>query len=395
MSVNRLLLAFSFLFLSIGFDGFAQNQRKALENQKNDILKKIKETERILSQTSSKKQSSIGQLRALSQQIETRTSLITAIKTEVNLLDDEISENQSIINSMENDIAQLKKEYAEMIYTTQKTSKGFSELTFLFASSTFNQLFMRMKYIKQYSEARKKQAEQIAIVQASLGLQIAEIEEQRSSKRSLLNDELTEANKLENLRGDQKELIAKLTQDEKRIKQELEEQRKAEKELTERIELIIEEARKAALRGSVDMTELTSAFAKEKGKLPWPVDEGFVSSKFGQHRHPIVKTITINNQGVDIQTIENATVKVVFPGTVSRVISVPGLGSSVLIQHGEYFTVYSKLKTVVVKQGQQVQIGQALGQVLTDKDNISQVKFRVHYQKEVFNPELWLQKKTK
>ncbi|MGW8121287.1 murein hydrolase activator EnvC family protein [Roseivirga echinicomitans] len=395
MSVNKLFLALSILFFFIGFEGSAQNQRKTLENQKNEILKKIQQTERILTQTSTQKNSSIGRLRALNEQIQTRSSLIGAIQGEVSLLDKEISENLSIIQAMENDLSQLKKEYGEMIYTTQKTSKGFNEMTFLFASSTFNQLFMRMKYIKQYSEARKKQAEQIQIVQSSIGLQIAEIEAQRKSKQSLLSDELTENNKLEELRGDQRDLINKLTQDEQRIKKELEEQRKAEKQLSERIDAIIEEERKAALLGSVDMSKLTEEFSKEKGKLPWPVDEGFISSKFGEHRHPTIKTITINNLGIDIQTSENAKVKAVFPGKVSQVLSIPGLGNSVLIQHGQYFTVYSKLKTVVVKKGDQVQIGQTLGQVLTDKDNISQVKFRVHDVKGTVNPELWLQKRSK
>jgi septal ring factor EnvC (AmiA/AmiB activator) len=282
-----------------------------------------------------------------------------------------------------------------MIYTTQKTSKGFNKLTFLFASSTFNQLFMRMKYIQQYSEARKNQGKQILIVQLSLGEQIAEIETQRNSKRSLLTEELTESEKLENLVGQQKQLVTQLTQDEKRIKQELDQQKKAERELTKKIEEIIEAERKAALLSSVDLTGLTSAFEEEKGKLPWPVEQGFVSSKYGEHQHPTIRTLTINNPGVDIQTNENATVKVVFAGKISQVLSVPGLGNSVLIQHGDYFTVYSKLKTVVVKKGDVVTVGQSLGQVLTDKDNISQIKFRVHAPKGTVNPELWLQRKSK
>jgi septal ring factor EnvC (AmiA/AmiB activator) len=397
MSANRLIRLVIILCLCFGPSAFAQNQRKTLEEQKKEILKKIQETERILSQTSTQKVSSIGRLRALNQQIQTRTSLIDAIKDEVGLLDEDIEENQSIIDAMENDLTALKKEYAEMIYTTQKTNKGFNQLTFLFASSTFNQLFMRMKYIKQYSEARKKQGEQITIVQNSLANQIVEIEGQRNSKQSLLNEELSESQKLESLVGEQKQLVTKLTQDEKRIKQELDQQRKSEKELSNRIEAIIEEERKAALLASTDMTALTSAFEKEKGKLPWPVDQGFVASKFGEHKHPTIKTITVNNLGVDIQTNENATIKVIFPGKVSQVISVPGLGNSVIIQHGEYFTVYTKLKTVVVKRGDILTQGQAIGQVLTDKDNISQLKFRIHPPKTngTVNPEIWLQKKSK
>jgi murein DD-endopeptidase MepM/ murein hydrolase activator NlpD len=397
MSLNRFLLTSFTLLLLSSFFAHGQNPRKSLEAQKLEILKKIQETEKILSQTSSKKASSIGRLRALNQQIQTRTSLIGAIKGEVNLLDSEMGENQSIIDAMGNDLLALKAEYAEMIYTTQKTSKGFNELTFLFASSTFNQLFMRMKYIQQYSEARKNQGKQILIVQLSLGEQIAEIETQRNSKRSLLTEELTESEKLENLVGQQKQLVTQLTQDEKRIKQELDRQKKAEKELTGKIEAIIEAERKAALLSSVDLTELTSAFEKEKGKLPWPVEQGFVSSKYGEHKHPTIKTVTINNPGIDIQTNENATVKVVFAGKISRVLSPPGWGNSIVIQHGEFFTIYTGLRSVVVKRGDIVTQGQTLGQVLTDKDNISVLKFRVTPPKSIstVNPELWLQRKSK
>jgi murein DD-endopeptidase MepM/ murein hydrolase activator NlpD len=397
MSLNRFLLTSFTLLLLSSFFAHGQNPRKSLEAQKLEILKKIQETEKILSQTSSKKASSIGRLRALNQQIQTRTSLIGAIKGEVNLLNSEMGENQSIIDAMGNDLLALKAEYAEMIYTTQKTSKGFNELTFLFASSTFNQLFMRMKYIQQYSEARKNQGKQILIVQLSLGEQIAEIETQRNSKRSLLTEELTESEKLENLVGQQKQLVTQLTQDEKRIKQELDRQKKAEKELTGKIEAIIEAERKAALLSSVDLTELTSAFEKEKGRLPWPVDQGFVSSKYGEHKHPTIKTVTINNPGIDIQTNENATVKVVFAGKISRVLSPPGWGNSIVIQHGEFFTIYTGLRSVVVKRGDIVTQGQTLGQVLTDKDNISVLKFRVTPPKSIstVNPELWLQRKSK
>ncbi|MFT6971217.1 MAG: murein DD-endopeptidase MepM/ murein hydrolase activator NlpD, partial [Roseivirga sp.] len=231
----------------------------------------------------------------------------------------------------------------------------------------------------------------------SLGEQIAEIETQRNSKRSLLTEELTESEKLENLVGQQKQLVTQLTQDEKRIKQELDRQKKAEKELTGKIEAIIEAERKAALLSSVDLTELTSAFEKEKGKLPWPVEQGFVSSKYGEHKHPTIKTVTINNPGIDIQTNENATVKVVFAGKISRVLSPPGWGNSIVIQHGEFFTIYTGLRSVVVKRGDIVTQGQTLGQVLTDKDNISVLKFRVTPPKSIstVNPELWLQRKSK
>ncbi len=382
------------LFLVLSFSLNAQNERLSLEKQKEDLLRKIQQTQRILIQTEEKKDNSLGRLRALNNQINSRGSLINAIKSEVSLLDEEIEENQSIIDAMEADLAALRNEYAQMIYATQKQNSGFNKLTFLFASSTFNQLFMRMKYIQQYGEARKKQGAQIQLVQSDIQDQIAEVEKSRIEKQSLLTDEVTENRKLQSLQSQQRSLINKLEQQENEIRQELAQQRASEKELSNRIDAIIEEERLAALENSIDMTALTEAFAGEKGRLPWPVEEGFVSSKYGTHRHPTLKRVTVNNRGVDIQTTKDSYVKSIFAGKVVSIASIPGQGITVLIQHGEYFTAYSKLKAVTVKKGEEIQIGQRLGQVLTNSKNVSILKLLVIAPgKKRLNPETWLQSK--
>ncbi|MFY0592889.1 murein hydrolase activator EnvC family protein [Roseivirga sp.] len=393
MSVNRLLFIFTLFLLAFG-PVKAQTERQRLENQKKALQNKIEQTQKILSQTTKEKSNSLGQLRALNSQIRSRSSLVNAIQNEVNFLDTEISEDQSIINAMENDLTALKEEYAEMIYTSQKTSAGFNRLTFIFASGTFNQLFMRLKYIQQYSEARKKQGEQIKLVQSSLSEQIREIENQKSDKQNLLNEELTENRKLAGLQSQQRELISKLENQESKIQRDLAKQRASEKELNDRIDTIIEEERLAALAASVDMTDINKAFEGQKGKLPWPVSEGFISSKYGKSQHPTLKRVTLTNRGIDIQTTQNAKVKSVFPGKVSAIMSIPGQGNTVLIQHGEYFTAYSKLKAVVVKKGQEVSANETIGQVLTDSNDISEVKFKVFDQKANVNPESWLQRKN-
>ena len=382
------------VLLTLSFSLSAQSQRQDLEKQKAEILRKIQETQKILSQTEEKKDNSLGRLRALNTQIRSRSSLITAIKSEVNLLDDQIAEDQSIIDAMEADLNALKSEYAQMIYAAQKQNSGFNKLTFLFASSTFNQLFMRMKYIQQYGEARKKQGTQIQLVQKDLEDQIAEVQSSRIEKQSLLTDELTENRKLQGLQSQQKSLISKLEQQEDQIRQELSRQRASERELSNRIDAIIEEERLAALENSIDMTALTEAFAEEQGKLPWPVEEGFVSSKYGTHRHPTLKRVTVNNRGIDIQTSKDSYVKSIFAGKVVSIASIQGQGITVLIQHGEYFTAYSKLKAVTVKKGEEVQIGKRLGQVLTNSKNVSVMKLMVIAPgKKRLNPESWLQSK--
>ncbi len=389
---------FVILFLTLsslgGSNLLAQNDRVQLEKQKAEILKKIKENEKILSQTAEKRNSSLGRLRALNNQISSRSSLIRAINSEVSLLDEEISEDQSIINAMEKDLQALKEEYAQMIYATQKSSSGFNQLTFLFASNTFNQLFMRMRYIKQYGEARQKQVKQIEIVQQNLNDQIEEIEQQKDDKQALLNDELTENQKLEGLQSEQKRVVSQLEQEETRIRQELDKQRESERELTSKIEDIIEAERRAAALANIDMSALTSAFEKEKGKLQWPVDEGFVSSKFGLHSHPTLKRVQINNKGIDIQTSINAYAKAVFPGKIIAIQSIQGQGITVIIQHGDYYTSYSRLKAVTVQNGQQIQSGQVLGQVLTNSENVSEMKFRINAVGGTVNPEAWLQRKS-
>lgn len=387
------IIVLALVIASGGSTAIAQDMRTQLERQKAEILKKIKENEKILSQTAEKRNSSLGRLKALNNQITSRSSLIQAINSEVGLLDEEIAEDQSIVDAMEEDLKALKTEYAQMIYATQKSSSGFNQLTFIFASSTFNQLFMRMKYIKQYGEARQKQVRQIEIVQQNLNEQIAEIEVQKENKQSLLNDELTENQKLQGLQVEQRRLITQLEQEEKRIRQELDKQRESERELTNRIEDIIEAERRAAALAKVDMTALTSAFEKERGKLPWPVDEGFVSSKYGLHAHPTLKRVEVNNKGIDIQTSIDAYVKAVFPGKVIAIQSIQGQGITVIMQHGDYYTSYSRLKAVTVQKNQQLQAGTVLGQVLTNNENVSELKFRINAAKGTVNPETWLQSK--
>lgn len=390
MSVIRVIILL-FIFSTTGL--VAQSERETLEAQKKALLEKIQQNQVILDQTEEKRISSLGRLRALNNQISSRSRLINAINNEVSLLDERISEDQEFIASLESDLQAMKAEYAKMVYATQKTSAGFNQLTFLFAANTFNELFMRFKYMEQYAKARKKQGEQIELVQESLSLQIEEVEEQIEEKQSLLNEELQESTKLQSLRSRQRSLVKELEQEESRIRAELNRQKASEKELTDRIDSIIEAERRAALAGSADMSELTTAFEGTKGRLRWPVEEGFISSKYGRHKHPTLKRVTLDNKGIDIQTSKDADVKSVFNGKVVGVMSIQGQGITVLIQHGEFFTAYSKLKAVIVQKGDTIVEGQRLGQVLTGADNVSEVKFRINAKSGTVNPEYWLQSK--
>ena len=379
----------------------AQQSRATLEKQKKENLQKIQQAEKILQQTASKKKATLGQLNALNYKIEAQTSLANSITSEINLLNKQINEIGGIITAMESDIEQMKKEYAEMLYASQKSNQSLSKLAYVFSSTSFYEMLMRMQYMKYYAQVRRSQAEQIAEVRELLIDQRESVQQIRLEKSDLLQEQLVRRNELTALKKDQSELVSQLSNQEKQVKEEIDKRKTAVKNLEKVIaELIKKEIEKSSAGKSStkfaltpEAKELSNSFAGNKSKLYWPVSAGFVSQKFGTHPHPIYKNISVKNDGIDIQTNQNEQVRAVFSGEVKFVAFVPSMNNVVMVQHGEYFTVYAKLKDVKVKKGDKVDAKQAIGTVYTDKDGTSEVQFQVWKNKEKLNPESWLFKK--
>jgi len=373
---------------------FGQKKTKAqLQKEKQENLAKIKEVEKILGETANKKENSLGELAALSQRIIEQEKLINSIKEEIAFLNSEIAENNDIILALEEDLAKLKKEYAAMLFAAQKANNSTTRLTFLFSARSFDQLVMRLRYMEQYSDVRKLQVDQIGKVQDELSGQVTRIENQRAEKNQLLTDQVSESDNLADLKKKEQTLVRTLEKQEKKLKKDLEQTKKTLAVLDKKIDEIIKEemAREAALAAasSKKNVEVSSSFEDNKKKLPWPVS-GFISQKFGTQRHPILKNVEINNEGVNIQTAQGEKVKAIFSGEVRAVAFTPGVGTTVLIKHGEYFTVYSGLKDVYVKIGQAVTFNQELGSMSSNLDGVAELKFRVYKNKTPLNPELWL-----
>lgn len=387
MSANKIiLLIFSF---TLFFSAHAQQKSKAdLQKEKQEQLKKISETEKILGQTRSKKENSIGELNALNQRIKMQEGLISSIKGEMNLLENEIRDKNDIIEALETDLNDLKKEYAKMLFVAQKANHGFNSLTFLFASESFSQLLMRINYLQQYSEARRKQADQIQKVQGFLTSQMKDLKGQKLEKNNLLKEQVKESSQLTSLKEKQANMLTSLQKQEKEIKQDLESSKKMVAQLEKMIEdLIREEIEKARMANS--NTNLSNSFADNKNKLPWPVS-GFVTQKFGRHPHPVLKNIPMESTGINIQTKKDEKVKAIFEGEVRQVSYIPGMGNVIMLKHGNYFTVYAGLKEVYVKTGQKVTTRQELGNVITKSDGISELRFEVRKNIAALNPEQWL-----
>lgn len=392
---GRILLLTLFVLLSSL--AVAQQKTKAqLQREKQQNLEKIKEVEKILSETSAKKKNSLGELSALKQRIATQEKLISSISNEITYLDRDIDENNAFIRALQDDLKKLKQEYASMLYAAQKANNSATRLTFLFSATSFQQLVMRMQYMKQYSTRRKLQAEAITMVQEELSGQVKVIETKRAEKNSLLNDEVKENENLADLRKKQNALVKTLEKEEKSLKQDLDEIKKSLVLLDKKInEIIKEEMEKAAREAqaksktNTNYVALSASFEDNRTKFPWPA-QGFVSLPFGRQQHPALKHVVIENDGVNIQTKQNEKVKTIFQGEVKMVAFLPSIGNSIIIAHGEYFTVYSGLKDVYVKKGQKVSTGQELGVLQVNSEGVSELRFQIRKSTTALNPQLWL-----
>lgn len=405
MSAARYLIAGWVVLLLATVPSVGQKNKGQLQKEKQENLNRIKETEKILGQTSKDKKNSLGELAAITQRVRQQEALILSIQSEIELMNMDIGENNEILRALQTDLAKLKEEYGAMVFSAQKTSGGVSKLMFLFASSTFDQLAMRVKYLEQYSAARKEQAAVIRKVQEQLAEQVLLIEGKKDEKNELLREELDEKNKFDELKKKQNTVVRSLEKEEKRLKAELNETRKAVAKLDQLISAIIKkemeraarEAREAAARKksksapsrAPESVALSNSFEENRNKFPWPA-EGFISQRFGRQKHPVLKGIVVQNDGINIQTAQGEKAKVIFPGEVRAIASYPILGNSVIISHGGYFTVYAGLRDVLLKEGQKVSANQEIGHILVNAEGVSELRFMIWKNNVALDPELWL-----
>lgn len=398
---RRTTIVLLILFLLAAFAAGAQKNKAQLQKEKQANLDKIKETEKILNQTSKDKRSSLGELSAITQRIYQQEALILSVQSEVELMDFDIGENNEILKALQTDLTKLKEEYGSMIFSSQKTSGGVSKLMFLFAAPSFDHLAMRVKYMEQYSTARKEQAAVIRDVQEQLAAQVLLIEGKKDEKTALLKEEMAEKNTFDKLKTKQNTLVRSLEKEEKRLKSNLAETRQAIAKLDKLISEIIREemeraAREAAARKkgkeggkSTDVAALSNSFEENRNKFPWPVS-GFVSQKFGRQKHPVLRGIVLQNDGINIQTAQGEKVRAIFAGEVRAIAFIPTLGNSVIISHGEYYTVYSGLREVTLKKGQKVTTNQEIGHILVNSEGISELRFQIRKNTTAMDPETWL-----
>ena len=402
---TRVLLPFVLIFFFLSISGFSQN-KKDLEKKKEQLKKDIEFTNKQLEETRKIKSVSLNQLVMLNKKINTREELINTFSTEIHSLQYQIDETNGIVTALEKDVKKLKEEYARMICFAYKNRSAYTGFMFVFASRDFNQAYKRLRYLQQYSDYRKAQKELILKTQAVLVNKQKELEGKRTVKTALLHDQEDEKQTLSREKNEKVEVLGSLQRKEKELKDQLRQKQKAEEKLNNAIEDIIrrelEDARRRAVKEGRPSSEkgfaltpeaqkLSDDFAGNRGKLPWPVEQGVISESFGKHPHAVLKGIITNNNGVDISSGHGAVARAVFDGEVSGVVVIPGAYKAVIVRHGEYLSVYSNLEDVYVKMGQKVTTKQNLGTVHTDpEDSKTELHMEIWKGTVKMDPEDWL-----
>ncbi len=402
-------------------DAFAQSSSE-LKRRKEALTREIESLNRSLNQTANNKNLSLKEIRALNAQIRLRERKIGIINSEVKLLDNQISDNTNTVRSLQAQLNKLKKEYAAMVLFAFRNQSSYSKLMFIFAAQNFNQAYKRLKYLQQFSEYRKKQAKYIEGTQQELNVRIGELDRNKQEKSHLLTDQQKEKKTLGIQKNSKSKVLSSLTSRERKLKQELTQKQRESATLNRAIQNAInreiEEARRRAeaearaaaakaraenkdapdakpvasgssiLAATPESAKLSSDFLGSRGSLPWPVTNGMVIEDFGNHTFG--QNVITENNGVDIKTAPGSQVRAVFGGEVAAVQNISG-SYAVLIRHGEYFTVYSNLKSASVSRGQKVTLKQNIGVVITDPiDGTTEVHFEVRKGALPMNPAGWL-----
>lgn len=392
----------SFLLICFITTAWGQDSRQEkLKQQRKQLQQEIKQINTLLFTNTKKKKSALNEVEDLAVKINLRERLIRVTNEEANRLTQQINVNQRTIDRQRKELETLKADYADMIRYSYASKSGQSRLMFLFSSESFLQAYKRFQYLKQYAAFRKKQGLLIAQKTQTLQALNKTLLTQKTRKEALVKENRAVQNSLSEERLAQKELVTALKKRERSLESQIRKKQKQiaayDKEIQRLIRAAIAASNKAAGKNKAVFTLTPEAqlidknFTANKGKLPWPVEQGVVTLGFGTQTHPVVKTTKIQSNGVTIATPDNAEVRAVFKGKVMQVFSFKGSNPGVLIQHGNYITSYSNLAAVYVKKGQTIEAKEVIGKVFTHPNTgKSELKFSVFQNTTPVNPKGWV-----
>ena len=392
------------ILLFIGQSLFAQNQRQQnLEAQRKRLQQEIKQINTLLFSNEKRKKSVLTQVEDLSLKINVRRRLIRVTNEQANRLTQQINVNQRSISQQRKELEALKKDYSDMILKSYQSKSGQSRMMFLFSSENFLQAYKRFQYLKQYASFRKKQGELISEKTQILQELNISLLDQKRKKENLVKENRAAEEQYRQEQKSQESLVLELKKKERNFISQIRRKQKKTNEINKEIQRLIREAiiasnKAAGVKRNSNVFSLTPEdqlisdnITANKGKLPWPVQQGVVIQRFGRQPHPVVKTAIIQSNGVTIATPKNAQARAVFEGKVMSIIGFKGSNPSVLIKHGNYITTYSNLGEVYVTKGQKVKPKEVIGKVFTNPETgKTELKFSVFKASTPVNPKGWI-----
>ena len=429
----KFILSLIFL-LTISFSWSQVSQQEKLEQRKAKILREIREKEEQLQNVQSKEKTVTKQLVLQTEKIKLKEKLIKTTEKQTKLLSNDMYINQININRLKRELVLLKEDYANMIVKSYKSRSEQSRAMFLLSSENFLQAYKRAQYMKQYASYRKVQGEEIKNKTRELEGYNEKISVQKTEKQKLLEENQKEKTELEKEKQVQQELAKSIKKDKKQIIAEIKKKQQETRAIDNQIQKLIKAAIAAANKKTAEANRKTAEanrktapnspktvsvetsnaaskaietstkivltsdgqliannFKANKGKLPWPVEKGFVSLPYGDQPHPVYKTLVVHNSGVEITTDQGANARAVFGGEVISVMILSPVNKAVMIQHGDYFTVYQNLSSVNVSKGDKVSTKQTIGRIRTNGDTGKTVlKFTISQNTTYNNPATWL-----
>jgi septal ring factor EnvC (AmiA/AmiB activator) len=364
---------------------------KELQKQQRELQQQLEQTSNMLKQTKQSETATINKLNLLNNDIKTRKKLIKNIQSEISGLNTEMVQLRDKRSELQIELEACKADYARLIRETHYADMQQSPLLFLLSSNTFQQLTRRIRYMQQFAAYRKEQAREIERIQTEIDHQNEQLEKRKNDRSKALKNQKREQDNLAIDERKQKKMLESLKKQEKELLAKQKEQQKKANALNKQIEDLIAKQVRTTTTLTKEQKLIAGGFEANQGRMPWPVEKGYISGHFGKHKHPVHEHVTIDNKGIYLQTVNGASARAIYEGEVTWCAQMNG-NYAVIIQHGNYRTVYSPLKSITVKQGDKVTAKQAIGTIYTDsnEDNKTELYFQLYKDRSILNPSLWL-----
>ena len=387
---------FILAFLICSASVWSQTPQEKLEQRKEQIQKEIRAQEALLRSQNQKQKSILTEIIQQREKIRLRESLIKTTEKQARILKDEMYTNQLQINQLNRELKELKEDYAAMIVKSYKSRSEQSRAMFLLSSESFLQAYKRAQYMKQYTSYRKTQGEEIKVKADQLSTLNSKLEGQKIEKQKLVKEQEQARLVLQKEKVEQEKLSAAIQKDKKKIAKEIKGKQQEAKDIDRKIDKLIKEAiaeanRKAAAERKKANPNTTAAetratekstkivltpeakiisdnFKANKGRLPWPTATGTITQKYGDQPHPDLSYLSVHSNGIEITTNTGSQARAVFDGEVYSILYVSPTQKAVMIQHGDFFTMYHNLSDVSVVKGQKVSRKQSLGTIRTSTE---------------------------